>query len=229
MVRGRGEAGSQEQVLPLSARPQVVRALLKVSCTVGAAGTLVAGLGQIQAGLLTSAASAAVSAGGGLTSGGGEVADVTELAAPDAPVEVAVIEPVVAPPPTTVPPAAPPVTAPPVTTPPPVEVIEPIAMIAAVTTAPEPGSVEAVITEVFGPHARSAIGVARCESGLNPAAVSRGGGNVGLFQINTVHRKRVANMGFQWEQLLDARVNSLVAKTIFDEQGWRPWACRHAA
>jgi hypothetical protein len=59
--------------------------------------------------------------------------------------------------------------------------------------------------------------------------VSRGGGNWGLFQINTVHRKRVAAMGYQWEDLLDARVNSLVARSIFVEQGWRPWGCRHAA
>ena len=36
-------------------------------------------------------------------------------------------------------------------------------------------------------------------------------------------------MGFQWNDLLDARVNALVAKSIFDEQGWGPWACRHAA
>ena len=36
-------------------------------------------------------------------------------------------------------------------------------------------------------------------------------------------------MGYQWEDLLDPRVNSLVANSIFDEQGWRPWGCRHAA
>jgi hypothetical protein len=92
-----------------------------------------------------------------------------------------------------------------------------------------PGSVEAVIAEVFGSHAAAAIGVARCESGLRPEAISRGGGNWGLFQINKVHRGRVERMGYQWNDLLDARVNALVAKSIFDEQGWGPWACRHAA
>jgi hypothetical protein len=94
---------------------------------------------------------------------------------------------------------------------------------------PAPGSVEAVIAEVFGPDARAAIGVASCESHLNPGAISRGGGNWGLFQINRAHRGRVEAMGYRWEDLLDARVNSLVAKSIFDEQGWRPWGCRAAA
>ena len=94
---------------------------------------------------------------------------------------------------------------------------------------PAPGTVQAVIHEVFGAHGAAAVGVARCESGLNPHAISRGGGNWGLFQINKVHRGRVGAMGFAWEDLLDARVNALVAKSIFDEQGWGPWACRHAA
>jgi soluble lytic murein transglycosylase-like protein len=94
---------------------------------------------------------------------------------------------------------------------------------------PAPGTVQAVIHEVFGAHGDAAVGVARCESGLNPNAISRGGGNWGLFQINKVHRGRVERMGFQWNDLLDARVNALVAKSIFDEQGWGPWACRHAA
>jgi len=95
--------------------------------------------------------------------------------------------------------------------------------------ASQPLTVEEIIREVFGPHAESAIRVARCESGLNPAAISKGGGNWGLFQINTAHRSRVARMGFQWEDLLDPAVNSIVAKAIFDEQGWRPWGCRRAA
>ncbi len=95
--------------------------------------------------------------------------------------------------------------------------------------APDPGSVEAIIMEVFGAYGEQAIGVARCESGLNPGAISRGGGNWGLFQINTVHRERVARMGYQWEDLLEPKVNSLVAWSIFKEQGWSPWGCRHAA
>ena len=88
---------------------------------------------------------------------------------------------------------------------------------------------EAIIVEVFGEAGQSAIAVARCESGLNPGAISRGGGNWGLFQINKVHRGRVEAMGYRWEDVLDARVNSLVAYSIFQEQGWGPWGCRNAA
>ena len=51
-----------------------------------------------------------------------------------------------------------------------------------------PSAAQDAITQAFGPLADQAMGVARCESGLDPNAVSRGGGNWGLFQINTVHR-----------------------------------------
>ena len=67
----------------------------------------------------------------------------------------------------------------------------------ATTTTPAPpeytvDEVKATITEVFGPaHAEVAIGVAHCESRLNPRAISAGGGNWGLFQINQVHKQRV--------------------------------------
>jgi hypothetical protein len=132
-------------------------------------------------------------------------------------------------------PPAPTTTLPPVAPPPAPVVVRPVVVRVAVVAPPvagpppEPGSVEAIIIEVFGPDAPSAIGVARCESHLNPAAISRGGGNWGLFQINRAHRGRVEAMGYRWEDLLDARVNALVAKSIFDEQGWRPWGCRAAA
>lgn len=77
--------------------------------------------------------------------------------------------------------------------------------------------------------AESAVGVARCESTLRPWAVSPGGGNWGLFQINTVHRGRVAAMGYSWSQITDPWVNSRVAHALWSEQGWGPWACRWAA
>lgn len=106
------------------------------------------------------------------------------------------------------------------------------AMTTATTTTPAPpeytvDEVKATITEVFGPaHAEVAIGVAHCESRLNPRAISAGGGNWGLFQINQVHKQRVTSMGYAWDQLLDPRVNALVARSIFDDSGWAPWACR---
>jgi hypothetical protein len=90
-----------------------------------------------------------------------------------------------------------------------------------------PDEVKLIITEVFGPaDGPAAIRVAHCESRLNPKAISRGGGNWGLFQLNTVHRKRVESMGYKWEDVLDPWVNARIAKQMFDGSGWRPWACK---
>ena len=70
--------------------------------------------------------------------------------------------------------------------------------------------------------------VARCESGLRPNAVSPGGANWGLFQINTVHRGLVSSMGYSWDQILDPYVNAKVARRIYNQGGWQPWGCRGA-
>jgi hypothetical protein len=215
----------------LASQPQLVRVLRRSILGVGAAGISAAILATVGGGVLDNAAAAAVTAGGGYGAGGTEPV-VADLAA--SPVEVADLTPTAAIQAsplqgavgsvTVTPPAAlaPPTTAPPAPT-------TTTSVLRRPAAAPAPGSVEAVIAEVFGANGQAAIGVARCESHLNPAAISKGGGNWGLFQINTAHRSRVARMGYQWEDLLDARVNALVAKSIFDEQGWRPWACRHAA
>ena len=70
-----------------------------------------------------------------------------------------------------------------------------------------------------------AIEVARCESGLNPGAVSPGGGNWGLFQINTVHKARVAKVGWGWHEIVHPWQNATVAADLWAEQGWGPWTC----
>ncbi|MDZ7677735.1 MAG: transglycosylase SLT domain-containing protein [Acidimicrobiales bacterium] len=70
-----------------------------------------------------------------------------------------------------------------------------------------------------------AIRVAHCESTLRHDAISPGGGNWGLFQINTVHRQRVANLGYSWDQMLLPLENARVAADIWAEQGWGPWSC----
>lgn len=71
----------------------------------------------------------------------------------------------------------------------------------------------------------TALRVAQCESTMNPGAVSPGG-DVGLMQINPVHRGRVAAMGYQWDDLFDPRVNLEVAWSIYAERGnWSPWSC----
>ena len=70
-----------------------------------------------------------------------------------------------------------------------------------------------------------AVRIAHCESTLRHDAVSPGGGNWGLFQINTVHRGRVQAMGYTWDQMLLPLENARVAADIWAEQGWRPWTC----
>ena len=70
-----------------------------------------------------------------------------------------------------------------------------------------------------------AVRVANCESTLRHDAISPGGGNWGLFQINSVHRPRVEAMGYTWDQMLMPYENARVAASIWAEQGWRPWSC----
>jgi hypothetical protein len=96
---------------------------------------------------------------------------------------------------------------------------------------PEPvaapsGSAEEAIAAYFPDVYDEAVAVASCESGMNPGAVSRSGKYHGLFQISTIHRGRVESMGYSWDQILDAWVNSAVARAIYDEQGWGPWGCK---
>jgi hypothetical protein len=88
------------------------------------------------------------------------------------------------------------------------------------------GSVEAIIQRHFGAAAPAAIRVARCESGLNPRAVSPGGGNHGLFQINNVHRGTFESVtGAPWSAVYDAETNTRFARWLYGQQGWGPWAC----
>ena len=86
------------------------------------------------------------------------------------------------------------------------------------------------IATSFGDVYDQAVAVARCESGLDPNAVSAGGYNWGLFQINVVHKSRVEAMGYSWDQITDPYVNAAVARSIYDDAGgWGPWGCRRAA
>lgn len=85
------------------------------------------------------------------------------------------------------------------------------------------------IAVIFGDRAPEAERVAYCESKLDPRAVSRTNDH-GLFQINGVHeRKFVEVTGQPWHMVYDGYWNTLYAKYLYDTQGWRPWACRHAA
>jgi hypothetical protein len=236
MIRGRALAGEPVVSAPLAARPQIVSALSRCTIAVGAAGVAVVLASGLGGGLISAAAGAAAGQGG-LSGSGRPAADAVSGMAASAPVEgevqgiggggthTSVPAPMATP-------ALQGIVAPsstPAPNPAPRSARAVVAAPVVVVAPPAPGTVEAIILEVFGAHGREAIGVASCESHLHPTSVSRGGGNWGLFQINRAHAQRVANMGYRWEDLLDARVNALVAKSIFDEQGWRPWACRGAA
>lgn len=101
------------------------------------------------------------------------------------------------------------------------------ATVAAPPPAPTGSSVEAAIQAWFPDVYDQALRVAACESSLNPGAVSRGGGNHGLFQINNVHRRNFeAVTGQPWSMVYDAYYNSQYARRLYDGSGWRPWTCR---
>ncbi len=85
--------------------------------------------------------------------------------------------------------------------------------------------VRSAIKQSFPDQYDKALSVARCESGLNPEAVSPGGGNWGLFQINRVHASLVESMGYSWDQITDPYVNSKVAREVYNSSGWSAWAC----
>jgi Lysozyme like domain len=118
-----------------------------------------------------------------------------------------------APPPTT----APPTTAPPTTAPP----------AAAPAAAPAPsGSALEAIAAWFPDVYDQAVHVASCESSLNPGAMSAGGGNHGLFQINNVHAGSFAAVtGQSWDARYNAHYNAQFARYLYDQSGWGPWAC----
>jgi hypothetical protein len=88
------------------------------------------------------------------------------------------------------------------------------------------GTVEGIIARYFGGQTQKALSVARCESSLDPGAMSPGGGNHGLFQINNVHSGTwVSVTGTAWSNRYDAELNTKFAHWLWSNQGWGPWAC----
>lgn len=80
--------------------------------------------------------------------------------------------------------------------------------------------------EVPADFARDAGTVIACESNWRADAVNLTSGTRGLFQLHPVHKKRIERLGYTWADMLDARLNTIVALTIWREQGFRPWECR---
>lgn len=86
---------------------------------------------------------------------------------------------------------------------------------------------EQTIRALFPENGDDAVVVASCESTLDPGAVSPGGANLGLFQINRVHRADFEQVtGQPWSSVFDPFWNTVYARHLYDGQGWRPWTCQ---
>ena len=51
-------------------------------------------------------------------------------------------------------------------------------------------------------------------------------GERGIAQLHPVHRHRFESKGWSWDDAFDPVYNLVVAKSIYDEQGWEPWTCK---
>lgn len=115
-------------------------------------------------------------------------------------------------------------------------------------TAPAPsGDALEAIAAHFPDVYDSAVRVARCESTLNPGAVSAGGGNWGLFQVNRAAHEsdfvQFANALLDGQGIpaedprrtfeggtLNADLNAAYARKLYSGSGgWGPWSCSWAA
>jgi Lysozyme like domain len=91
------------------------------------------------------------------------------------------------------------------------------------------GDVTTIINQVFGANAPEALNVARCESGLNPAArnpnVVAGSYPAGLFQI--LYPSTWSTTPEAGLSPYDATANAEAAYAIFTRDGnsWREWSC----
>lgn len=81
-----------------------------------------------------------------------------------------------------------------------------------------------MIEKVFGKDAPVMIKIAECESGLrhtkNGEVIVSPTSDSGLFQINQVHKKRLAELKLDPKKLED---NIKFAKVLFDERKTNPW------
>jgi hypothetical protein len=96
----------------------------------------------------------------------------------------------------------------------------PAQTVAAPAPAPAISGPEAAIHAVFGPLgvADQAVGVAACESGLNPGADS--GTYKGLFQLGPHLAGTIAFYGGDW---FDPLTNAQVARDLYLASGWASW------
>lgn len=105
-----------------------------------------------------------------------------------------------------------------------------ISAIALLSTACQPATARQAVQTRWGKHFACADRVIQRESRWQPTAVSPGGGNIGLFQLNAYHKTWIRNeLGYTWEQLKDPAKNAHAAKVLSDKahkqygDGWQPW------
>ncbi len=93
------------------------------------------------------------------------------------------------------------------------------------SSAPVGSSIETMITRAFGLYAPGAVNIARCESGLNPAAYNPYSGASGLFQIIAGTWAGTSQARYS---PFNAQANIAAAHEIFVRDGysWREWTCR---
>lgn len=94
------------------------------------------------------------------------------------------------------------------------------------TTTPEQ-TIEQKIRQTFPEDAETALKIAKCESSLKPSAINNrnknGTTDGGIFQINSVHDKRLNELGLD---KFNADDNIKFARLLWEEQGWHPWVCK---
>jgi LysM repeat protein len=92
------------------------------------------------------------------------------------------------------------------------------------------GSVQGMISQVFGPYASSAMAIASCESGFNPNATNPtpivGSHAAGVFQI--LYPSTWSGTPYGGASPYDAWSNINAAHSIFVRDGysWREWQCQ---
>lgn len=87
-------------------------------------------------------------------------------------------------------------------------------------------TIEEKIRDTFPEDPETALAIAHCESALNPSAINNrnknGSVDKGLYQINSVHDKRVRELELD---LFDTDDNLKIARLLYEEHGWKPWVC----
>lgn len=99
------------------------------------------------------------------------------------------------------------------------------AIVSAANKSPE-GHVRAAARE-FGIPEEAFVRVVRCESGMNPAAVNRSSGALGLGQhLPRYYAARAAALGYGYGSWSDARANARVSAWLWATSGPQHWVCR---